>query len=60
MPEHVVIAHIAAMVVPIAAVFAVLYATAPSTRRALRWPLLAASVLAAGHGPLDELKGTAR
>jgi uncharacterized BrkB/YihY/UPF0761 family membrane protein len=68
MPEHVVIAHIAVMVVPIAAVLAVLYAVAPSTRRALRWPLLAASALAAvllivagtaGHLLLDEVKGTA-
>lgn len=68
MPEHVVIAHFAIMVVPIAAILAVLYAVAPSTRRALRWPLVLACVLAAvllimagsaGHVLLDELKATA-
>lgn len=68
MPEHVLIAHIAVMVAPVAAVLAVLYAVAPSTRRTLRWPLVVTCVLAAilvivagtaGHALLEELKATA-
>ncbi len=67
MPEHVVIAHVAIMVAPIAAVLAVVYAAAPSTRRALRWPLIVACLLAAvllivagtaGHALLDEVRAT--
>jgi hypothetical protein len=68
MPDHVLIAHIAIMVAPIAAVLAVVYAVAPSTRRALRWPLAVSCLLAAvlliaagtaGHALLDGLKQTA-
>lgn len=68
MPEHVVIAHAALMMAPVAAVLAVVYAVAPSARRALRWPLAASCTLAAilligagsaGHVLLDELKATA-
>ncbi|MDQ7993241.1 MAG: hypothetical protein AAGC63_08810 [Propionicimonas sp.] len=68
MPHHIVIAHLAATLAPIAGVLAVIYAAAPSARKALRWPLAAASLLAtvalvasgvAGHTLLDSVRATA-
>lgn len=67
MPDHILIAHVAAMVAPIAGVLAVVYAAAPSTRRGLRWPLVVSGVLSAvlivvasdaGHSLLDALRAS--
>lgn len=48
MPIHALAGHLATTAAPLAAVLALLYAFAPSLRRGLRWPTLAAAALAAG------------
>jgi hypothetical protein len=40
MPLHVVIAHVAVIVVPLTALVALVYAVRPVARRVMRWPLV--------------------
>lgn len=46
MPTHVLIAHLAVIVAPVAALIALVYAVRPSSRRGMRWPLVVSGVAA--------------
>lgn len=45
MPLHVIVGHVVIIVAPLVALVALVYAAAPRTRRALRWPLVASAVI---------------
>lgn len=57
LPVHVLAVHGAVVLAPLAALVALAYAALPRWRWALRWPMLAAAVVAAGATVLSYLSG---
>ena len=59
MPTHVLVAHLAVIVAPVAALIALVYAGRPASRRGMRWPLAVTGVAAVATSLWASTQGSA-